>query len=178
MDLVDSKQDVKNSKLLWLITGIFLIPTLNALKNLIGGSLKMLGVTIIPRATVLVSTDGLTVLTLLGLLIWILKRWSIKNKEATQLITLKNFRIYGLVCLLIIIAGRTTGYFASTNLNKEIDLLDNAQRYEIRDNAVYLELADAILIQTREIILLIIFFVIVFKNKKSNSITTSTEPIT
>lgn len=178
MDLVDSNQDIKNSKLLWLITGIFLIPTLNAFKNLIGGSLKMLGVTIIPRATVLVSTDGLTVLTLLGLLIWILKKWSIKNKEATKLVTLKNFRTYGLVCLLIIIAGRTTGYFASTDLNKEIKLLDNAQRYEIRNNAVYLELADAILIQTREIILLIIFFVIVFKNKKSNSITTSTEPIT
>lgn len=178
MELVDSKDGIKNSKLLWLITGIFSIPTLNAFKNLIGGLLKMLGVTIIPRATVLVSTDGLIVLTLLGLLIWILKKWSIENKEAAQLITLKNFRIYGLVCLLIIIAGRTTGYFVLTNLNEEIDLLDNAQRYEIRNNAVYLGLADAILIQTTEIILLIIFFVIVFKNKKSNSITTPTEPIT
>lgn len=169
MELIDSKHDIKNSKLIWLITGIFLIPTLNAFKNLIGGSLKMLGVTIIPRATVLVSTDGLTALTLLGLLIWMLKKWGTKNKEATKLVTLKNFRIYGLICLLVIIAGRATDYFASTDLNKEINLLDNAQRYEIRNNAVYLELVDAILIQTREIILLIIFFVIVFKNKLSNS---------
>lgn len=169
MELVDSKQGIKNSKLLWLMIGIFLIPTLNAFESLIGGLLKILGVTIIPRLIFSVSLDGLIVLILLSLLIWIIKKWSIENKEAAQVITLKNFRTYGLVCLLIIIVGRTTSYFVLTNLNKEIDLLDNAQRHEIRDDAVYLELADAILIQTREVVIFIIYFVIVFKNKKSNS---------
>lgn len=169
MELIDSKEDIKNSKLLWLIIGVFSIPTFNAFNGLIEGLLKVLGVSIIPRLVLSVSLDGLIVVSFLSILIWIIKNWNNENTLTAKFITLKHFRKYGFICLFIIIAGRTSNYFLLTSLDKEIDLLDNSQRHEIRDEAVYLQLTDAILRQIRELTILIIYFVIVFKNKQSGS---------
>ena len=143
--------------------------TFHALDGLVGGLLKVLGITILPRLIVSISLDGLIFLVFISLLIWVIKNWNNESIQPTKLITLKHFRICGFICLFIIIAGRTSNYFLLTSLDKEIDLLDNSQRHEIRDEAVYLELTDAILRQIRELTILIMYFVIVFKNKQSGT---------
>ncbi len=165
MELIDSKDGIKNSKLVWLIAGILLMPLLNGIETLLGGVLKLLGVSVIPRLFISFSLQVIIVLSLLSLLVWIVKNWNSQKSSTSKLITLNNFRLYGFICLVVISAGRVTSYFVLTNLNKELELLDKSQRHDIMANLLNLQIASFAFTHTKEIIIFMIYFIIIYKNK-------------
>jgi hypothetical protein len=128
MDILDSKHEIKNSKVLWLILGILLIPVFNSVDSLFARLFKISGFPIFTRIVLSVGLHTIIIVGLLASLFWIIRNWNVEN-PSMKVLTLKHFRIYGLVFLAILLAGRVVSCSVIANIEEEMDLLEQSQRY-------------------------------------------------
>jgi hypothetical protein len=163
MDIIDSRPEIRNSKVLYLILGVLLIPVLNSVDSLAGGLFKMLGLSVISRFALSLAFQSAIILGLLGILVWIITNWHVEKPPKTAL-TLKRFRTYGILFLIILVAGKIVSFFVLVNFSIELELLETSQRSDILRDSAYLHAASTILSTVREIVLFAMYFVIVFKN--------------
>ncbi len=167
MDIVDSRQEIKNSKLLWLILGILLIPVFNSVDSLVGGLFKIVGFSIMARVMLSTILQAFITLGLLAILFWIIRKWNIESPPWTVL-TLKTFKTYGFIFLIIIVTGRVISFFVLKNIDNEIELIEESERYDVLRDSTYWHLASAIFSVVREILIFSIYFVVVLKNKSTS----------
>lgn len=165
MEIVEPKKGVRNANILWIILGIFLFPTLDSLAGLMAGVLKILGLSIVSRAIFSVSFEGLIIVGLLYVLFWIIRHGSNDRENSFGDLTSRDFKIYGFILLLIIVAGRTVSFFDLKNLPDEVEQMESGYSLDLINQITYLGFASTIMSSFRQIILFVIFFVIVFKNK-------------
>ena len=163
--MVGSKHGIRNADILLVILGTFVFPMLNSFDGLVTAILKMLGFPIVSWSIFSVSFNGLIIFGLLYLLSWIYKNWSNDSEKLVKVLTLRKFRNYGLILLLVIIVDRTILFFVLKNLPDEGGQMESNNSFDIMRQITYLSLADTIMSALREVLLFVIFFVIVFKNK-------------
>lgn len=155
MDELESRQI--NSRILWLLLGVFLIPTINGIGGLLNGVFKLTGLSITHRLITLIVYDSVILIGLLVVIVLFLRNGTIRYSKYFDLSS-KRMRIYGLACLVIIIAGRVTNYFILTEVTEEMKLLESDKMYDLLKESSYYYLTSVITTATREVLLFIAFF--------------------
>jgi hypothetical protein len=151
-----------NSGILWLLLGVFLIPTINGIGGLLNGLLKLTGLSITHRLITLIIYESVILLGLFVVIVLILRNGSTKYSKYFDL-SFKRIKAYGLVCLITIIAGRVTSYFVLTDVTEEMKLLESEKMYDLLRESSYYHLTSVIMTATREVFLFIAFFAAVIK---------------
>ena len=160
MNELESRQI--NSGILWLLIGVFLIPTINGIGGLLNGLLKLTGLSITHRLITLIVYDSIILIGLLVVIVLILRNGTAIYSKYFDL-SFKRIRIYGLACLVIIIAGRVTGYFALTGITEEMKLLESDKMYDLLRESSYYRVAWGFMTTTRDVFLFIAFFAAAMK---------------
>lgn len=154
-----------NPGILWFLLGVFLIPTINGIEGLLNGLLKFSGLSITHRLIALIIYDSVLLFGLFVAIVLIFKNGIIKYSILFDF-SLRKFRVYGLVCFLIIIAGRVTNYFILTDIAEEMKLLESDMMYDLLHESSYYYLTSVITTAVRETLLFIMFFVATIKKWK------------
>jgi hypothetical protein len=161
MEILRSREETINVKLLWLILGIFLIPALNSFEGLVGGVLELIGLPILSKLFLSVGFNSLILISLLVALFWIIRDRS--PDMSVRSLTLNGFRILGVIFLATIIAGRIVNFLVLKNQSHQVDLMDDDQKYAYLHDSAKWYAVQAFLSTLGEIVLFIIYFVLLIR---------------
>jgi hypothetical protein len=163
MDILDVKDEFKNSKILLVILGTLLIPVTHSVDSLLTGLYKIFGLSLKSVLILSISFHGLIIACLLTLLYWtISKQISGQRKIFLSLRTLKS---WGIISFVILLSGAALSVYMKLYYDKTPDISQfDKEGLTIHDLA-YLTTTQSGLMTLRNLLLFIIYFVIVFKRK-------------
>lgn len=162
MNLINTREDVKNLKLIFLFLGMLLILVIGAVDNLLTNTFKV-AFSILPLKSLLVVSitfHGLILISLIYGIIAII-RSTISGIPKVS-ISLKALKAIGISFILIILLSSALNLYAKTYFNQEIGL---SKVYIDSADLVYLTMVQSGLIFMRNIILFISFFLLLHKQK-------------
>lgn len=164
MEIIGIKNEFKNSKVLLVVLGTFLIPVLNSIDSLLSGLFKILGLSIKHLLIASISLHGLIIVSLMVGLYWIISSPRKSNKQAKIILSLRALKIWGLTSIILLIASAAFNIYFKLHGDKTPDVS------QINDSFTPFDLANLTMTQTglstlRNILLLLIYFIIVFSRK-------------
>ena len=163
MDLVDIKDEFKNSKILLVVLGALLIPVTHSVDSLLAGLYKIFGLSIKSVLLLSISFHGLIIVCLLCLLYWTISNQ--KSEQAKIFLSLRTLKWWGMISFLIVITGAALSVYMKLYYDKTPDISQfDKEGLTIHDLA-HLSTTQSGLLTLRNVILFIIYFVIVFRRR-------------
>lgn len=165
MDIIDIKDEFKNSKILLILLGTLLIPVINSVDSLLAGLCKLSGLSI--KSVLILSTSfhGVIIVLLLVTLYWTISFRNQKSGQSRFLLSRRTLVNWGVISFLILIAGGAINVYIKKYHDEAPDLSQiDTGGLTITDIA-YLTMTETGLMILRNVFLLTIYFVIVFQRK-------------
>jgi hypothetical protein len=163
MNLIDTQTEIKNSKLLFLLLGMLLILVIGAVDNLLTNAFRV-AFSILPMKPLLgvsIAFHGLILIPLTYVLVSIIKPATDENPRV--FISPKTLKTIGISFILVLVLSTGLNLYVKTYYSQTIDL--SKIQYIDTGDLVYMTLIQSGLILTRNIILFISFFLIIYKQK-------------
>ena len=165
MEIVDIKDEFKNSKILLIILGVLFIPVINSLDSLLFGFCKMSGLSIKSILMLSILLHGIIIVFVLFILYWIISfriPESIQPKFSLTQRTLKN---WGIISFFILIAGSVINLYVKKYYD-EIFYFSKIESEGLTTTEIaYLSMILSGLTLLRNVLLFTVYFVIAFKRK-------------
>jgi hypothetical protein len=163
MDLLDIKDEFKNSKVLLVVLGTLLIPVIHSVDSLLVGLYKIFGLSFKSVSILSISFHGLIIVCLVIALYWTFSNQnSGQSKISLSHRTLKN---WGIITFSILVAGAAVRVYTEIYSDKTPDISQiDSEGLTIHELA-YISMTETGLMTLRHILLFIIYFVIVFRRK-------------
>lgn len=163
MNLIDTRTEIKNSNLLFLLLGMLLIPVIGAVDNIVTNTFRV-AFSILPMKPLLgvsIAFHGLILVLLMYVLVSIIKPTT--SESSRIFISTNTLKTIGISFIVILLLSTALNLYVKTYYNQTIDL--SKIQYIDSADLVYLALIQSGLILTRNIILFFSFFLIIYKQK-------------
>ncbi len=166
---LDTKEKVKNPVILLVVAGMLFPYVIHSFDNLLDGlvrmtfslyPVKLLGV-------ISISYRGIIFLGLLYILFRIISSRKKEGMSSGTILSLKTFRMIGLISLMIIVFSTVVQLYVNENYAEAIEL--SKVRYIEAGEIVNLALVRSIIILLTNVTLLMIYLVIVFQKRVSET---------
>jgi hypothetical protein len=161
MNLIETGPEVKNSKLLFLLLGMLIIPVINAVDSLLTDIFRVTFSTLPLKSllTVSITFHGLILLSLTYILIMIIRQTTVDGPRV--LVSKKTFQTVGISFIIIIVLSRVIHLLVKPEHGDTIDL--SKVYYADTTDLAYLYLIQGGLIFLRNVIVFVTFFLAIYK---------------
>jgi hypothetical protein len=163
MELLDIKDEFKNSKILLVILGTLLIPVIHSVDSLLTGLYNIFGLSIKSLLILSISFHGLIIVCLVSSLYWIFSNQ--KTEQAKISVSLETLKNWGIISFSILVAGAAVSVYTKMYSDKTPDISQIDSEGLTIENLAYLSMTQTGLMTLRNVLLFIIYFVIVFRRK-------------
>ncbi len=163
MNIVDIKDELKNSKILLVILGTLLTPVTHSVDILLTGLFKIFGLSLKSVLILSISFHGLIIACLLTLLYWTISKQ--RSGQTKILLSLRTLKTWGIILFAILLSGATLSVYMKLYYDKTPDISQFEKEGLTIHDLASLSMAQTGLMTLRNILLFIIYFVIVFRRK-------------
>jgi hypothetical protein len=162
MNIIDIKEEFKNSKLLLIVLGTLFISVINSVDSLLAGLFKVLGLTIKNLLILSISFHGLIIVCLVCILFWTLSFSNDKEGGTKILLSRRTLKNFGLITFLIVIVGAVVNMYIKKNYGETVD---SSQVDSDLTDLAYLSMTHTGLMIFRNLFLFAIYLIIALRGK-------------